>query len=64
MGEPITPSQTVGPFHHIELPYGDGHLVAPDTPGARRVTGRVIDGNGNQVGDALIEVRQADPSGR
>ena len=35
MGEPLTPSQTVGPFHHIELPYGDGHIVPPATPGAR-----------------------------
>ena len=27
----LTPSQTVGPFHHIELPQpGGGHLVAPD----------------------------------
>ena len=46
VGEPLTPSQTVGPFHHIELPYGDGHLVPPATPGARRITGRVIDGDG------------------
>ena len=64
MAEPLTPSQTVGPFHHIELPYGDGHLVPPATLGARRITGRVIDGDGAPVGDALVEVWQADPSGR
>ena len=64
MGAPLTPSQTVGPFHHIELPYGDGHMVPPGTPGARRVTGRLTDGNGAPVGDALIEVWQAGPSGR
>jgi protocatechuate 3,4-dioxygenase alpha subunit len=60
----LTPSQTVGPFHHIELPSGDGHLVPESTPGARRITGTVFDGDGAPVGDALVEIWQADPSGR
>jgi protocatechuate 3,4-dioxygenase alpha subunit len=60
----LTPSQTIGPFHHIELPVPSaGHVVAPGSAGAVRVTGRVIDGAGNPVGDALLEVWQADTSG-
>lgn len=61
----ITPTQTVGPFHHIELPVpGGGQLVPPGSPGAVRITGHLIDGAGAPVGDALIEVWQAGPSGR
>lgn len=60
----LTPSQTIGPFHHIELPFpAGGHVVAPGSAGAVRVTGRVVDGAGEPVGDALLEVWQADPSG-
>ena len=64
MSSSLTPSQTVGPFHHIELPYGDGHLVPDSTPGVRHITGTVFDGVGAPVGDALVETWQADPSGR
>ena len=65
MAHALTPSQTVGPFHHIELPRpGGGHLVAPGSAGAIRIVGRVVDGDGAPVDDALIEVWQADPSGR
>jgi protocatechuate 3,4-dioxygenase alpha subunit len=60
----LTPSQTVGPFHSIELPVpGGGHVVPPGSEGAVRVTGRIIDGNGQPVGDGLLEVWQADASG-
>jgi protocatechuate 3,4-dioxygenase, alpha subunit len=60
----LTPSQTVGPFHHIELPYAaGGHVVPPGSDGAVRITGRLVDGEGQPVGDALIEVWQADASG-
>jgi protocatechuate 3,4-dioxygenase, alpha subunit len=60
----LTPSQTIGPFHHIELPLpGGGHVVPPGSEGAVRITGRVIDGNGQPVDDALLEVWQADASG-
>jgi protocatechuate 3,4-dioxygenase alpha subunit len=59
-----TPSQTVGPFFHIELPYAGGpELVPPDHPRAIRVGGRVFDANG-PVDDALIELWQANPAGR
>jgi protocatechuate 3,4-dioxygenase, alpha subunit len=61
----ITPSQTVGPFLSLGLPWPDGPYVVPaGTPGAVRITGRVLDGAGMPVPDALIETWQADPAGR
>jgi protocatechuate 3,4-dioxygenase, alpha subunit len=61
----ITPSQTVGPFFAFALPYEGGeHVVPPDRPGAIRIAGAVIDGAGEPVSDALIEIWQADPAGR
>jgi protocatechuate 3,4-dioxygenase alpha subunit len=60
-----TPSQTVGPFLHLVLPYEDGgFVVPPGSPGAVRITGRVLDGGGEPVIDALVEVWQADGCGR
>ncbi|HEX6744028.1 MAG TPA: protocatechuate 3,4-dioxygenase subunit alpha, partial [Solirubrobacteraceae bacterium] len=60
---PTTPSQTVGPFFAIELPYADGrHAVPEGTPGAVWLRGRVLDGDGDPVPDALVETWQADPS--
>ncbi len=62
---PSTPSQTVGPFFAIGLPWVQGPLAVPaDTPGAIRITGVVYDGAGTPVPDALIETWQADPDGR
>lgn len=64
MGLQRTASQTVGPFFGIALPHwGNPQLVSPDTPGAVRIEGRLIDGQGEPVPDGLIEVMQADPSG-
>jgi protocatechuate 3,4-dioxygenase alpha subunit len=61
---PTTPSQTVGPFFAIELPYDDGrHVAREGTPGAIWLRGRVIDGAGEPVPDALVESWQADPAG-
>ena len=61
----MTPSQTVGPFFAIGLPWDAGPLaVAPDTPGSIRITGTVYDGAGDPVPDALLETWQADPDGR
>jgi protocatechuate 3,4-dioxygenase, alpha subunit len=61
---PLTPSQTVGPFLHIGLPWSDGpYAVTEGTPGAVRITGTVYDGAGDPVTDALVETWQADPSG-
>jgi protocatechuate 3,4-dioxygenase, alpha subunit len=61
----LTPSQTVGPFLEIGLPWPDGPFVVPEgTPGAITITGRVIDGAGDPVTDALVETWQADTDGR
>jgi protocatechuate 3,4-dioxygenase alpha subunit len=61
---PTTPSQTVGPFFAIELPYGDGRFVVREgTPDAIWLRGRVLDGDGAPVPDALVETWQADPGG-
>ncbi len=62
-----TPSQTVGPFFSIGLPWPDGpDAVAPDAPGPAAITisGSVYDGAGELVPDNLIETWQADPEGR
>lgn len=61
----LTPSQTVGPFLHIVLPWPDGpDAVAAGTSGAFTISGRVFDGHGDGVPDALVETWQADPAGR
>jgi protocatechuate 3,4-dioxygenase alpha subunit len=60
-----TPSQTVGPFLAIVLPWANGpDVVAPGTAGALTITGRLLDGAGEPVPDGLIELWQADPAGR
>ena len=69
----ITPSQTVGPYYAIALTPGDydwpasvgKNLVTPDASGERiRIEGRVLDGDGKPVNDAMIEIWQADAAGR
>jgi len=53
-----TPSQTVGPFFTLGLrdhPCPDGPI---------RLEGRVLDGNGEPVGDALVELWQPEGWGR
>jgi protocatechuate 3,4-dioxygenase alpha subunit len=61
----LTPSQTIGPFFHVGLPWALGPYVVPEgTPGAFWVRGRVFDGTGAPVPDALVETWQADQSGR
>ena len=72
-----TPSQTVGPYFAYGLSpeqYGYQHgltsiaghdMAPPDVEGQRiRVEGRVFDGAGHPISDALIEVWQADSLGR
>jgi protocatechuate 3,4-dioxygenase, alpha subunit len=64
MSLPETPSQTIGPFFAVGLIWPDGPEVVPaGTPGAVRVGGRVLDGDGEPVADALVETWQADPDG-
>ncbi|GGJ18182.1 protocatechuate 3,4-dioxygenase subunit alpha [Neoroseomonas lacus] len=73
---PETPSQTAGPYVHIGLiPKQAGFdifennlgetLLGPDTQGERiRIEGRIFDGTGALVRDALVEIWQADTHGR
>lgn len=64
MSRPPTPGQTVGPFFGYALPYeGDAELVGPQQPGALRLHGTVLDGRGDPVPDALVEIWQADADG-
>jgi protocatechuate 3,4-dioxygenase alpha subunit len=61
----VTPSQTVGPFLAIGLPWPDGpYVVPPGAPGAIVISGQVLDGAGAPVPDALVETWQADPNSR
>ena len=60
-----TPSQTVGPFFELGLlDPSQRELVPAGTPGAIRIEGAVLDGQGAPVPDAMIEIWQAAPSGR
>ena len=60
----LTPSQTVGPYFAIGLPWPEGpHAVAPETPGAIAIRGRIYDGAGEPVPDYMLETWQADPDG-
>ena len=60
-----TPAQTIGPFFAVGLLWPEGPEVVPEgTPGAVRIAGRVLDGAGGPVPDALVETWQADPDGR
>jgi protocatechuate 3,4-dioxygenase alpha subunit len=61
-----TASQTVGPYLHIGLAWLTVDRVAgPDCPGQHlTIGGRVLDGDGRPVTDALVEIWQADAQGR
>jgi protocatechuate 3,4-dioxygenase, alpha subunit len=64
MSLPETPSQTIGPFFAVGLCWPDGpEVVAEGTPGAVLLGGRVLDGAGEPVADALVETWQAGPDG-
>ena len=71
-----TPSQTAGPYVHIGLTpnFADirgvyeadpgSTMLTPDTKGDRiTISGRIIDGSGAVVNDALLELWQADADG-
>ena len=60
-----TPSATVGPYLAIGLTWADGPYAVPEgTEGAIWLRGRVYDGAGALVPDAMVETWQADPDGR
>jgi protocatechuate 3,4-dioxygenase alpha subunit len=60
-----TASQTVGPFFGYALPFPGGPELVPALhPGAVRLHGVVLDGAGEPVPDALLELWQPDAAGR
>jgi len=72
-----SPSQTAGPYVHIGMTPNfcditgviaqdmGANMLTPETSGERIIiTGRVIDGSGAPVADAVIELWQADSEGR
>ncbi|MCK8432812.1 protocatechuate 3,4-dioxygenase subunit alpha [Streptomyces sp. D2-8] len=59
-----TPSHTVGPFYGHALPFRGGEDIAPlGHPDTVTVHGRVTDGEGNPLPDALIELWGPGPDG-
>ncbi len=61
----LTPSQTIGPFFHFALLDEDqSELVAPEDHAAIRIEGSIYDGADEPVPDAMVEVWQANRSGR
>jgi len=60
-----TPSQTIGPFFSQGLGPGWPDLAEKSREGERIVIeGRVVDGDGKPVPDAMLEIWQADAKGR
>ena|SRR5258708_23327433 len=65
---PLTSSQTVGPFFSPALLRKDAVrnvLTQPETAGESiRIEGRILDGDGLPIPDAMIEIWQANAHGR
>jgi protocatechuate 3,4-dioxygenase, alpha subunit len=61
-----TPSQTVGPFFHLGMDRPGWNDLTRGNPTGERIAieGRVIDGDGLPVPDAVIELWQANAAGR
>jgi protocatechuate 3,4-dioxygenase alpha subunit len=61
-----TTSQTVGPYLHIGLTWLIIENLAPAGVAGGRISieGRVIDGDGKPVNDALVEIWQANANGK
>ena len=62
----LTPSQTAGPFLTIGLIDGPitNRLVDESDPRAIRITGVLLDGAGDPVTDGMVEIWQANATGR
>jgi len=61
-----TSSQTVGPYLHIGLTWlVTDNLVGPGVSGEKvTIEGRIVDGDGQPVSDALVEIWQANAHGK
>jgi protocatechuate 3,4-dioxygenase, alpha subunit len=66
MKTPATTSQTVGPFFSIGFSWLErGEIAGPDVAGERiSIAGKVLDGAGAAVPDALLEMWQANAAGK
>lgn len=66
MGLQMTTSQTVGPFFQLGMAWLDSdNLAGPGVSGKRiSIEGRVLDGDGNFVPDAVLEIWQANSFGK
>jgi protocatechuate 3,4-dioxygenase alpha subunit len=60
---PETPSQTVGPYFSMRLAL-DGENILTTSEDRIVITGKVVDGDGNHIEDAFLEIWQAGTSGR
>jgi len=62
----LTPSQTTGPYLEIGLLGGpiSNRLVDESDPRAIHISGVLLDGAGDPVGDGMIEIWQANAAGR
>ncbi len=61
-----TPSQTIGPYLRIGFTALAVDAIAPSGTGGEHLTieGRAVDGDGKPVSDAVLEIWQADASGK
>jgi protocatechuate 3,4-dioxygenase alpha subunit len=58
-----TPSQTIGPFFDIGFRWLTPEVVPDSTEGAIRIEGRILDGHGDPIPDAVVEIFSADRHG-
>jgi protocatechuate 3,4-dioxygenase alpha subunit len=63
MAELRSPSQTIGPFFHEALRWKDGGRVAGGRGRPVVLVGRVFDGSGSPVTDAMLETWQPPAAG-
>ena len=61
-----TSSQTIGPYLHIGMTWLVDENMAPQGVAGERVTiqGRMVDGDGTPVNDAMVEIWQANSHGK
>lgn len=66
MSGETTPSQTVGPYFSIGFDWLNRSDLTHGAPSGQRVTirGRILDGEGQPVPDACLELWQADTNGK